>query len=79
MRIEKSNKCDICDNSFARNKILQNHIEYILRSFWSENKFFIASLPQDPLNLLVVVLVVDCTVKNSLYLIGLNHRLDKSG
>lgn len=67
MRIEKSNKCDICDNSFARNKILQNHIEYILRSFWSENKFFIASLPQDPLNILVVVLVlvVDCTVKTA--------------
>ena len=28
MWIEKPNKCDICEYSFARNKDLQNHIEY---------------------------------------------------
>ena len=63
MWIEKPNKCDIYDYSFTRYPILQNHIEYNFRSFWSENKFLIASLPRDPSNIFVVVLVVDFTVK----------------
>ena len=57
MRIEKSNKCDICDNSFARNQILQNYNKYVPISFWSENKFFIGRLLRDPSIIFVLVLV----------------------